>query len=244
MNNVKIYLLALCALTASVSPFLFSRSGTFAAAAAAIDNVVVANLPSSPVPVTEQGTTNVSGSVDVENLPSSVRVSNFPGLQPVRVNNFPDDQRVSISNFPDTQAVNVSNFPDTQAIKPAGMPAVLEAIIPAFGQIRLPLIMKGASGPALHGRLAIGSITTTARGDSHGRAIDVFLEATDCNGNEIERLNLIEVRRGTTNHLDFPTPQLVPSDRTLDPFCIEADVVPNSGDATTIYLTLAGSLRQ
>jgi len=242
MRNIKIYIVALAALAVSIGSFLLNRPSTSSAAATA-DNALVVNTTSDPVPVAVQGTTSVTGSIDMANLPGNIRVSNFPSLQPVTVDNFPNTQRVSVSNFPDVQAAHVSNFPDTQAVKPAGMPAVLEAVIPAFGSIRVPLIMKGANGPALHDRLAIGSITTTARGGSNGRAIDVFLEATDCNGTEIERLNLIELGRGTTNHLDFPTPQLVPSDRTLDPFCIEADVVPNSGDATTIYMTLTGSLR-
>jgi hypothetical protein len=242
MKNIKTYMVALAGLAISIGSFLLNRPST-STAAATTDNTFVVNTTSNPVPVAVQGTTNVTGSVDVANLPGNIRVSNFPSLQPVTVNNFPNTQRVSVSNLPDTQAVNVSNFPDTQAVKPAGMPAVLEAFVPAFGHIQLPLLMKGATSPDLSGRLAIGSVTASARGGSNGSAIDVFLISTDCAGHELERLNLIEVNRGSTNHLDFPTPQMVLSDGARNQFCIEADVYPNSGDATTIYITLAGSLR-
>ena len=243
MRKAKNYLLALGVMVVSAGSILLHRSSILSAEAATDNGVVVVNTQSDPVPVAVQGTTNVSGSVSMANLPANVRVSNFPSLQPVAVNNFPDTQRVSISNFPDTQAASVSNFPDVQAVRPAGAPAVLEALIPAFNHIRLPLIMKGASSPDLNGRLAIGSITTSARGGSDGSAIDVFLLATDCDGNDLERISLIEVHRAATNHIDFPTPQLVPSDGPRNRFCVEADVYPNSGDATTIYITLAGSLR-
>ncbi len=241
MKDIKIYLLVLGALASSAVSFLLN--GSRASNAQAPDkNVVVVNTPSNPAPVAMQGITNVAGTVSLTNSPASVAVSNFPSLQHVAVTNFPNPQRVSVSNFPHTQTVSVSNLPGTQSVVPAGTPTVLRTLAPVFGHVRLPLFGNG-SVANLSGQLAIGSITTSAQAGSGDSAIDVFLLTTDCAGNELERLNLIEINRGSTRHVNFPTPQLAPSDGPRNRFCVEADIYPNSGSATTIYITLAGSLR-
>jgi hypothetical protein len=243
MKNIRTYLAAACAVTFFAGSFLLN--GIYTSRAATTTDkpeVTVVNTTANPVPIVAQGTTNVSGTVSA-NIPGSIAVSNFPGLQSVAVSNFPNTQRVAVTNFPNQQQVTVSNFPQTQAVGPAGTPVVLQAILPAFGHIRLPLSPIGAGSGALSGRLAIGSITATAQNADGDNAIDVFLLTTDCNGNDLERLNLIEIKRGSTSHISFPTPQLTPFSGARNRFCVEADVYPNSGDSTIVYVTLAGSLR-
>lgn len=244
MKNIRTYLAALCAVVFFGGSFLLNGIVASKAATTTTDKpaFTVVNTTANPVPVAAQGTTSVTGTVSV-NFPGSIGVSNFPSLQSVAVNNFPNTQRVAVSNFPNSQKVSVSNLPNTQAVGPAGTPVFLQAILPAFGHIRLPLTQIRAGSPALNGRLAIGSITATAQNGSGDDAIDVYLLTTDCNGNDLERLNLLEIKRGSTSHLGFPTPQLTPSGGARNRFCVEADVYPNSGDSTIVYVTLAGSLR-
>jgi len=232
---------------AAVSFFL---SGSSSSAAASKD-VVVVNTQANPVPVAAQGTTAVAGSVSVSNFPASFAVSNFPNSQQVEVANFPNTQRVSVANFPDTQSVLVSNFPDAQEVKPAGTPITLRNDSGIYNGMtrRFPLTTDGLGGPnatPLNGRLAIGSITVTALWD--GRDDDrafVDLMMTDCSGNDIERLNEVQVISGETVHVDYPTPQLTPWDGPSNHFCI-AVIVNNEQDfpgRLPVYVTLVGNLR-
>src|SRR5438093_12990279 len=70
----------------------------------------------------------------------------------------------------------------------------------------------------------------------------VFFVATDCASNDLEQLSVVAIARGATQHLDFPTPLQAPADGPHSPFCVAADVYNTSSDATTIYITLVGSV--
>ncbi len=248
MKNIRIYLLVLCTVTFAIVSFLLSGSPSSAATAG--KDVVVINTQSNPVPVAAQGATTVTGTVAVSNFPGSFAVSNFPNSQRVEVTNFPNTQHVSVSNFPDTQSVLVSNFPDAQEVKPVGTPITLRNDSGIYNSRtrRFPLTTDGLGGPnatPLNGRLAIGSITVTGLGtDQEDRAF-VDLMMTDCSGNDIERLNEVSIIAGETVHVDYPTPQLTPSDGPSNRFCVSV-IVNNEQDfpgRVPVYVTLVGNLR-
>ncbi len=249
MKNIRIYLLALCALALSTGSILVGGSSASTTAAPDKD-VVVVNTSSNPVPVTAQGTTNIAGTVSVSNFPGSIAVSNFPSLQPVTVTNFPNTQPVTISNFPETQAVSVSNFPNEQAVTPVGTPITLRNYSGIYnGDLhRMGLTTEGLGGAGatpLSGQLAIGSITVTALSlDNHKPEIDLL--ATDCAGNDLERIGMVQLVEGSTVHLDFPTPQLTPSDGPRQRFCIAAVIFNDhhdSGAEAPFNVTVVGNMR-
>jgi len=79
MKNMRIYLIALCALALSGGSILLSGSPASRAQSGGKD-VVVTNTTANPVPVAVQGTANIAGSVSVSNTPS-VNVANSPTVQ-------------------------------------------------------------------------------------------------------------------------------------------------------------------
>lgn len=93
--------------------------GLATAAVEASKDVIVRNTTASPVPTKAVGTTPVSGTVDVGNLPATQQVAGT-----VDVGNLPATQQVagsvSVDNLPATQqvagSVAVSNLPATQQV--------------------------------------------------------------------------------------------------------------------------------
>jgi hypothetical protein len=116
MKNIRIYLVALCALALSAGSFLLSGAGASHAQLLAQD-VRVINKPANPVPVQSQGTTNIAGNVNVTNTPS-VSIANTPTVSAQEFGQW----NVNISNKPtvtlDSSApVNVRDV-DNPALQP------------------------------------------------------------------------------------------------------------------------------
>jgi hypothetical protein len=71
MKNFRIYMLVVVALAISIISFLLSGANVSKAASSDKD-VTVVNTASNPVPVSPQGTTTVTGTVSISNLPNSI----------------------------------------------------------------------------------------------------------------------------------------------------------------------------
>jgi hypothetical protein len=116
MKNIRIYLVALCALVLSAGSFLLNGA-TSSIAAPSDKDVVVTNTASNPVPVQAQGTTNVSGNISISNTPS-VSIANTPTVNAQEFGSW----NVNISNTPtvhldSSTPVNVRNV-DNPALQP------------------------------------------------------------------------------------------------------------------------------
>ena len=57
-----------------------------------------------------------------------------------------------------------------------------------------------------------------------------------------ERFASVVPQTGTTTHLDFPIPQMVPESGSASPFCIDVTIL-NGNHADIIDITAVGSLR-
>jgi hypothetical protein len=126
MKNVRIYLVAFCALVLSAGSFLLNGA-TSSIAAPPDKDVVVTNTASNPVPVQTQGVTNISGNVSISNTPS-VSIANTPTVNAQEFGPW----NVNISNKPavtiDSSApVNVHDV-DNPALQP--FQRILDVLIP------------------------------------------------------------------------------------------------------------------
>jgi hypothetical protein len=211
MRKVRKYALTLLATTSLVTVVLLV-TGWDSAVASQISNVFVTNTAANPVPV--------SGSVTVSNLPATqpvsgtVNVGNLPGSQTV-------DGTVDVGNFPSSQTVDGSVSPAAPAA-----PVLLRGGLPANpGSSETFTLFNDRSGVTTQPhRIAVGSITVSTEGGTATSGIYVSLRGTDCHGNGLAGIANLTVQGDSTEHLDFPVPEIIPVAGSA-PFCVVADVL-------------------
>jgi hypothetical protein len=196
MRSVRKYALTLLATTSLVTVVLLV-TGWGSAVAAQISNVFVTNTAADPVPV--------SGSVSVSNLPATQSVSGT----------------VNIGNFPSSQTVDGSVSPAAPAA-----PVLLRADLPASpgSSSTLELFNDRTGATTQPHRIAVGSITVTTQGGTATSGIYVDLRGTDCHGNGLAGIADLTVHGDSTEHLDFPVPEIIPVAGDA-PFCVVAEVL-------------------
>ena len=202
MRKARKYALTLLATTSLVTVVLLV-TGWDSAAADKISSVFVANTAADPVPVS--GNVSVNGSVSVSNLPATQPVSGS----------------VNVGNFPSSQTVDGSVSPAAPAA-PVLLRGELSANPGSSETIQLFNDRNGATTQP-H-RIAMGSITVTTQGGTAGSDVYVDLRASDCHGNGLAGIADLTVHGDSTEHLDFPVPELIPVAGNA-PFCVLADVL-------------------
>jgi len=115
---------------------------------------------------------------------------------------------------------------------------------PIGSSAHLVLFKDSDGGHDLNGKLAIGSLTIAATQAGTGNPGEIFFDffANDCASNSYGELRSVVMHAGSTEHLDFPTPQLAPAGGPRTPFCVVVDVL-NGNYANNIDITLVGSVR-
>ena len=202
MRKVRKYALTLLA-TASLVTVVLLVTGWDSAAADKVSSVFVTNTPTDPVPVS--GSVAVSGSVSVSNLPATQPVSGT----------------VDVGNFPSSQTV-------TGSVSPAAptTPVLLRGELSANpGPSETFQLFNDRNGATTQPhRIAMGSITVTTQGGTATSGIYVDLRATDCHGNGLAGIADLTVHGDSTEHVDFPVPEMIPVAGNA-PFCVLADVL-------------------
>jgi hypothetical protein len=196
MRKVRKYALTLLATTSLVTVVLLV-TGWDSAVASQISNVFVTNTSADPVPVS-----------------GSVAVSNLPATQPV-------SGTVDVGNLPSSQTVNGSVSPAAPTT-PVLLRGELSANPGSSETIQLFNDRTGATTQP-H-RIAMGSITVTTQGGSATSDIYVGLRGTDCHGNGLAGIADLTVHGDSTEHLDFPVPEVIPVAGSA-PFCVLAEVL-------------------
>jgi hypothetical protein len=196
MRKVRKYALTLLA-TASLVTVVLLVTGWDAAAADKVSSVFVTNTPTDPVPVS-----------------GSVAVSNLPATQPV-------SGTVNVGNFPNSQTVNGSVSP-----APPTTPVLLRGELSANpGSSETIQLFNDRNGATTQPhRIAMGSITVTTQGGAPSSNIYIGLRGTDCHGNGLGGIADLTVHGDSTEHLDFPVPELIPVAGSA-PFCVDAEVL-------------------
>jgi hypothetical protein len=72
--------------------------------------------------------------------------------------------------------------------------------------------------------IAIGSITVSTQAGGSAAVLYVELRATDCGGNGLAGIQDLTVNGDSTEHLDFPVPEVIPVAGNA-PYCVFADVL-------------------
>jgi hypothetical protein len=211
MRKLRRYALTLLATTSLVTIVLLV-TGWDSALADKVQSVLVANTASDPVPVN-----------------GSVAVSNLPATQPV-------SGSVSVSNLPATQpvsgTVNVGNFPSSQAVSGSVSPAAPDAPVVLRGELpaspgssaSFQLFNDRNGATTQPHRIAVGSITVSTQSGTAASGIYINLRGTDCHGNGLAGIADLTVHGDSTEHLDFPVPEVIPIAGNA-PFCVVADVL-------------------
>jgi hypothetical protein len=202
MRKVRKYALTLLATTSLVTVVLLV-TGWDSAAADKISSVFVANTAADPVPVS--GSVSVSGNVSVSNLPATQPVSGS----------------VDVGNFPSTQTVNGSVAPAAPAA-----PVLLRGELSANpGSSETIQLFNDRNGVTTQPhRIAMGSITVTTQGGSASSNVYIGLRGTDCHGNGLAGIADLTVHGNSTEHVDFPVPEMIPVAGNA-PFCVLAEVL-------------------
>src|SRR4029079_618255 len=87
-------------------------------------------------------------------------------------------------------------------------------------------------------RIAVGSITVTTEGGTASSGVYVLLRGTDCHGNGLAGIADITVHGDSTEHLDFPAPEVIPVAGSA-PFCVLADVL-NGNEVGDLNIRVVG----
>jgi hypothetical protein len=128
--------------------------------------------------------------------------------------------------------VNIGNQPSSQtddgSVSPAApaTPVLLRGELPNNpGSSETIQLFNDRTGATTQPhRIALGSITVTTQGGTATSGIYVDLRGTDCHGNGLAGIADLTVHGDSTEHVDFPVPELIPVAGNA-PFCVLADVL-------------------
>jgi hypothetical protein len=162
------------------------------------------------------------------------------------VNNASDPVPVTLQGGTSVSGtVAVSNFPDAVAILPAGTPITLHQTLGLGGPIHASenvTLFKNNGDRHINGQIAIGSISIASVSTPTPGEIYYDFFASDCSGNGLGEIRTVVAQTGSTTHLDFPIPQVVPEDGPQRPFCVNVTIL-NGNEANIIDITAVGAVR-